>query len=1230
MLSLLAVLGIPLRAQGTSSLRGVVLDPQKASVVGAIVTLTDKDTGVVRATPTQDGGQYSFVQIKPGTYSIKVEAPGFGVQQLDGIKLLVDTPSTLDVDLLVATSSAQVNVTADVVQLNTVDASIGNAFEERQVGSLPIQTRNAAQLLGLQPGVTQNGEVMGARRDQNNITLDGVDVNDNQNALSGLNGNNISGGLPAPSSNPTTTTAAPTSGFNAALPVPLDSVQEFRVTVAGNGAGDGHSSGGQVALITRSGTNTLHGSAYEYNRNTAYTANNWFNNRSGLGRPQLIRNQFGASLGGPIKKDRIFFFMNYERRLDNSQQTQTRTVPSESLKQGIVTFQSAAGQTFTLNPAQIKAADPNGIGVNPAMLALLQSYPVGNAPALGADQGLNFSGYLFNAPVKLDYRTYVAKMDWIVDSAAKNTVSFRGTLSNQSQTNAAAEFSGQAPASQLLADNRGFGVRVTSLLAPTLTNTANIGLTRIGYGSTGSNANSLAFGDVSNLSNFVRGNSRINPTWNLTDDLNWVKGSHTISGGANFLVFSNTLTSYTNSFASYSFGRGSLVGLGADINQDVLNTIGQPNLALSNGQAVTNAMGDLLGILTGGTITYNYLKNGSSLPVGQPTNFDFHSQTYGFYVQDSWKVTPKLTVTYGLRYEYATPPYEANGLQVAPTEGLDQYFGARIAAMYAGIPGNQITASDHLTYNINGPANGDPTWYKPDKNNFAPKLSVAYAATNKTVIRMGASLAYDQFGNDLAAQVSTSGAAGLTSVVSFPTSYNFTTAPRYNGSVPALAAAPAGGFPFTPPDIHAIAGTSYGMSPNLVTPYAYLGNLSVSHQFGHGLTLDVGYIGRFSHRLLAEQSVTGMLLYYKDNKSGMTFQQADSILRGIYDSGVTPNQVKANPSLIPTNAFAEDMFPALQNYYFPGSASANYFYGIYGQYAGSDLDNLHALDRITSAAHPNCITVTGCYTFFAPQGSSNYVWFNSAAANYNALTVSLRRGLRNGLSFDFNYTWSHSIDNASTSASGAGVSGAQFTNPFIPSLSRGSSDFDLRHQINANFVYELPFGRNKMLLGNAPKWLDEIVGGWQISSIIHFQSGLPSTIGGTGAYSTNYSQSNQEVQKGAIAVPTGTVNYDQLGNPSLFTSTKMTSSYADYYPGGSPTRGLVRMPWQRNLDAAVSKNFPIPWEHQSLQLRAEAFNLFNFVNFTNVSLAVSSPGTFGEFTAAADARVLQLALRYSF
>ena len=230
------------------------------------------------------------------------------------------------------------------------------------------------------------------------------------------------------------------------LPIPLDSVQEFRVTVAGQGADEGRSSGGQVVLITKSGTNQLHGSAYEYNRNTVTAANSWFNDRDGVPVTPLNRNQFGASLGGPIKKDRIFYFFNYERRIDASSQAVERQVPTENLKQGILTFADTNGNNYTLSPSQIKQVDPLGIGINQGYLNILKQYPVGNDPAYGTDGGLNFTGFRFNAPDALDNRAYVGKMDFILDNAAKHTVSVRGTLSNanQDQSNASRAVSGPA------------------------------------------------------------------------------------------------------------------------------------------------------------------------------------------------------------------------------------------------------------------------------------------------------------------------------------------------------------------------------------------------------------------------------------------------------------------------------------------------------------------------------------------------------------------------------------------------------------------------------------------------------------------------------------------------------------------------------------------------------------------------------------------------------------------
>jgi hypothetical protein len=293
-------------SQSTTSLRGTITDPQGAAMADAIVKLTNTQTSLVRQTVSNASGEYQFLQLTPGAYALTAEKPGFATLSRSEINLLVNTPSILDMQMELGRTAESVSVSADASTINTVDASVGNAFSERQVSALPLQTRNVVELLSLQPGVTTNGEVLGARRDQNNITLDGVDVNDNQNA--GLVAQNTTTGNTYQGVNGNNNNV--NSGFNGVLAVPLDSVQEFRVTVGAEGADQGRSSGGQVVLITKSGTNSLHGSLYEYYRNTATSANTWFNNQAGVPVQQLVRNQFGASIGGPIKKDRLFYFIN--------------------------------------------------------------------------------------------------------------------------------------------------------------------------------------------------------------------------------------------------------------------------------------------------------------------------------------------------------------------------------------------------------------------------------------------------------------------------------------------------------------------------------------------------------------------------------------------------------------------------------------------------------------------------------------------------------------------------------------------------------------------------------------------------------------------------------------------------------------------------------------------------------------------------------------------------------
>jgi hypothetical protein len=271
--------------------------------------------------------------------------------------------------------------------------------------------------------------------------------------------------------------------------------------------------------------------------------------------------------------------------------------------------------------------------------------------------------------------------------------------------------------------------------------------------------------------------------------------------------------------------------------------------------------------------------------------------------------------------------------------------------------------------------------------------------------------------------------------------------------------------------------------------------------------------------------------------------------------------------------------------------------------------------------------VTGCYTFFPIQGSSMPTWMNAGKAQYHGLTLSLRRPFRDGFAFDFNYTWSHSIDLGSAAESGAGQQGAAIQNIYNINEFRGSSDFDIRHDINANFLFELPFGHDKWAFSHASKWVDNIIGGWQVSSVIRYRTGLPTTVGGNLAYNANYWLSSLAILTQPVA--TG-VTTDQNGNPSIFGNTSAANSFADELPGHSGTRAAVRLAPFFNTDLTLQKTFRLPKEGQSIRFRAEAFNVFNTVNFTNPSLALTAPLTFGEFQQTTPPREMQFALRYEF
>jgi len=1212
---LLAVLLAPLFSQ-SSSLQGSISDEQGAAIPAAIVGLANEETATARRTVASPQGLYQFAQVPPGNYRVEVTMPGFRVFTTT-VRLQINTPATLDVKLEVGQVTETVNVTEEAVAVNTQNASMGNPFTEVQVRQLPLQTRNVVELLALQPGVTATGQVIGAKADQNNVTLDGVDVNDSQ----GLN------------------------GFNAVLPVPLDSVQEFRTTVAGQGADQGRSAGGQVSIATKSGTNSFHGSLYEFHRNVKTAANNWFSNRAGLARENLIRNQYGASVGGPIQKNRAFFFLNWEDRKDRSAAAQSRIVPTQSYRDGLISLRTSAG-VQTLTAAEIRAVDPLGQGINSFQLAQMKQYPLPNDLLNGGDRGLNFATYRFNAPLKRDDRAYVAKLDYSIDKASMHTVSVRGTLADNVRDDTAnlAQFPGQEAASKIFENSRGISARYSAVVSPTLVNVFNYGLTRLGLQQSGVAGSSITFTPAT-ITPFARAITRIQPTHNFVNDTTWTKGAHSIQFGANMRLVANDRIQ-DNNYPSYSYGRNTLKGLGADINGAVTDFLrartGVGNLALSEGTLATNAFGTMFGILNSYSGTYQYNVDGTTVPFGRPVVRSFGNQEYEFYIQDAWKARRDLNITYGVRYGLYQVPYERNGVQVATTTGIDQYFAERVAASQAGIAGNAMPNA-FLTFALAGPTRNGPGYYRRDNNNFAPRLSVAWAPVSDTllgrafgkgsVLRFGGAMVYDRYGSSMATSFAASGSPGLATSVTQPSNTDFTDSFRYTGgALPALPAAPQGGFPFTPPAVAGGFGSYSGVNPNLVAPYSMLLNMSYARPLPGKLTLEAGYIGRLSRKGILRQDYFQPLTQFRDAKSGMTWAEASGKLRDYFEGGITPAQVRANPGILPKVDFFENLFPAAAGTasgtrVAGASATANYFHTVYGTYAGSDLDALHDFDRVRQAGSGTCFSVYGCNTFFARQNAGMLAWVNASNPAFHGAELVLRRAVTKGWGFDFNYTFSKSMDIASGSESG-GTSTIQDT--FNPGASRSLSDFDIRHNITANGVVELPFGKGKRIFGNSPTWVNQFVGGWQVSTLWRYRSGLPTTITNGGIYPTNYLNSAIAVLRPGVTMPENGNGFNQNGNPAIFRQTTALSSFMGQYPGTTGTRGILRLAGMSNFDMSLGKFFTLPWEGHRVQLRAEAFNAFNNVNFTTASLSLATPSTFGQFTEVMAPRVIQFALRYEF
>jgi hypothetical protein len=1220
--ALLSLLLLPslLTGQGLTSLSGTVTDPSGGFVPGASLTLFDADTGAKREATSDSSGRYSIAQVTPGTYRLTATAAGFNEVVLSGVQLLVSTPATVNVVFeKVGSQAMTVEVQAGAEQINTTDASLGNAIGEKPISQLPFESRNVVGLLSLQPGVTyfadpqerddyRSGSVNGGKSDQGNVTLDGVDVNDQQNR----------------------------TAFTSVLRVTLDSVEEFRTTTTNGGADQGRSSGAQVSLVTKSGSNAVHGALYEYHRNTITTANSFFNNAAGVDRPKLIRNVFGAAAGGPIKKDRLFIFGNYEGRRDASDSGTVRIVPNDTFRQGIFTYNTCVGQVYdandncvnpgvgTLTPQQIATiVDPLHIGPDPAILTLLQSYPSPNDNTIG--DGVNTAGFRFNSSTPLRYNTYVARVDYQLDSGGKHRLFARGNLQNDHLVDGIPEFPGQPNSSSHLENAKGIAIGYTWVISPTLVNNLRYGLTRQAYTSSGVQTQPYVTPrDIDQIfagtSTNGRNLSAIIPVHQISDDLSWTRGAHTFQFGGVIRHIAVSRNDQTNSFSDGFLNSSWLF----DTGNSLLVADADQNFTTQYVRQMTN----LLGLVSEGDAQYNYDKQGNLLAEGAPVSRKYIDKEYELYAMDSWKMFRGLTVSAGLRVSLFPALYEANGNQTSSNIPLGQWFDDRAALAAQGMPQSLVTP---IVYNLKD-SPGQRGLY-PYQRHFAPRFALAYSpqATSglaralfggpgKSSFRAGLGMYYDLLGQSLI-QLANLTAQGFATQLTSPLTSLPDTAPRFTSTteIPAglLPTPPPAGFPqVPPPDLLSI---TTGVDQGIKSPYTLNADFSYSRELGHGFLFQGAYIGRFSRRSLQGDDVATPT-NLKDTTSGMDYFTAANIMQRYVRAGTDVADVQNIP-------WFENIFPG----YAGGglSATQNIYNDFWAANPGNDTTALAEIDTTAFGCDP--CSKFGPYALYNQQYASLAAFRTRGRGNYHAMQLTLRKAFSDGVQFDFNYTFSKSEDLGSTRETDGRVI-AQIINPWNPRQMYSVSDYDVRHIVSAFVVAELPFGRGKRFGSNMNRAANAVVGGWQVSGIWRQSSSLPVAPDNGGFWSTNWNIEGFATQ--VAPFKQGTNKHDP-GGPNIFPDPGAAFSAFDLtFPGNSGTRNVIRGDGFFTIDMSLDKRFLMPWsEKHSLQFRAEVFNLTNTARFdvNQSSLALGSPSSFGKYNGTLGTpRVMQFGLRYEF
>lgn len=1267
LLCALAIAPAPLFAQSASTglVTGVVTDPSGALIVGATVTMTQHGTGASTSTTTDQDGRYNFPAVNPDDYTISFASKGFETTVVNELKVEVFKNYTVNQTLKVGETTQTVTVTeaGGAAEMQTTTATVGEVLGGESLQNLPEATRSASALMILQPAVSPTGQVAGARDEQITFTLDGGDV------TSDLEGNNT---YAAPFREPSPSPV---------VPIPIESTQEFQVATTNPNPTFARSSGGQVAMLTRAGTNDWHGQLYEFHNDDFFNANGWSNDRLGLHKPHSVDNRFGGSVGGPIWKNKLFIFANYEghRFYDDTQFN--AVIPTASLRSGILQFKDSSGATdqFPLQAGNISTlctggpCDPRGIGISPTIAAQFALYPtVGNNPSLG--DGLNTTGYTFNAPTPVLDDIGVMRVDYKINPKWGAFLTLHDALTSRVGTEQFSILGGTPGSTSADPIYRWFATyQVTGQLTNSLTSVTHgsylydwWGWTRIppaplvtgaqapaqalalaGEGAGTSNSNSKLIADpIVIATQSARGRFFDGGKWYLAQDFSWSKGKHLFQfGGSGYIshdVFEKT-DNFAGGLTTGPIDYVESIGNGSGVYLSIPSADRPPTCA---GAVTTNC------VTSGNVLRYNELyttvlglvdrssqvltRDGNFQPNPLGTPLIDHSiiPSANSYFQDIWQFNNKLTMTLGVAWQVQPTPHERDGkydnlVYAATNTPVDYqgYFQARAANLNAGVlPGQAFNPLFGVTPVNHLPSPNTGNLRVTDWKEFSPRISAAYQINSKTVIRGGYSVVWERIDDiDEVSLALTTG--GLLDV------------DACGGPVLSGGSAVCTNNTTTPSNAYRIGvdGNSVPVPAPTAQAIPYVPSGSASAPFGlfmmsgwdpyltpgHDHSVDLTVQRELPWKMMLEVGYIGR---FSRNLFGEFSYNATDYLMKDKQSGQTYAQ-----------AF-DGVAQALRN----GTAVPDEAF----------FDNQIGLPKCTGLGFANCATMVaaqdptdllnGSINMFSlnefnkvtPVPVDNIQSFQSFAitdggfSNYNAGFATVKKSFANGLQFQGNWTWSHAIGNQGVDQQ----SGSTSNSPYNINLDKSSETFDRRHVFTLWFYDELPIGKGKRLSVNNEA-LDKVISGWWTSGIFTFSTGTPLFIAADGDYGEYLSRgtaaicsSNLLSSEGVFGGVAGSGGIGTTGNPGAGgTGINFFSNPASIYNGCS--RPLLSVNGQIPFDQLRSVplyNFDFSLgkninfkERYQIQFSAEMLNVFNLMIFGNPSLNLNSPTNFGVISSQA-------------